>query len=65
MKVAVASIDPIKVIKLFESWDAATQYAVDNPDHFVSVSLHKDEGAAIAFANELHEMTPEWTVEFS
>ena len=63
MKVAVASIDPTKVIKLFESWGAAKQYAVDNPDHFVSVSLHEDESAAIAFANELHEMTPEWSLE--
>jgi hypothetical protein len=64
MKPAVASIDPIKVIKIFESWDAASQYAREHPDQFLSVSTHKNMKAAKGFAKYLHDMTPDWKVEF-
>ena len=63
MKPAVASIDPIKVIMIFECWEAASEYADNHPDQFLSISTHKNMKAAKAFAHYLHRMTPDWKLE--
>jgi hypothetical protein len=63
VKPAVASIDPIKVIKIFESWEAASDYADEHEDQFLSISTHKNLRQAKAFAIYLHRMTPDWTLE--
>ena len=63
MKPVVASIDSIKVIKIFECLEAASEYADNHPDQNMSVSVHKSMKDANRSAYHLHLMNPDWKLE--
>lgn len=61
--ITVASISPLQVIKLFPSWDEMLAYRNKNIDYFISASSFLTVEEAERFANEMRDMTPEWSLE--
>ena len=58
----VATIDPIKVLRIFDTWEDAQDYAKANPDHFLSASKHETREQSITFAKYLQSMTPDYEI---